>query len=73
MLNQDSQKSFKYQDDLMDQYIKEKLIDQELTKMGDMMTFESFLKVYKCALIWNRVKFSRSKQELIGKRREALK
>ena len=38
-----------------------------------MITFEFFLKVYKTALVWNRVKFQKKKEELISKRRKALK
>jgi hypothetical protein len=65
--------SFKYQDDMMDKYISEHLLDEELTKVADMLSFESFLKVYKCALVWNRVKFLKQKKDLISKRRVALK
>ena len=37
------------------------------------MTYEYFLKVYRAALIWNRVTFEEKKRELIAERREALK
>lgn len=53
--------SFKYQDDMMDKYIQENLIDVELKEVGGLLDFESFLKVYKTALIWNRVKFRKQK------------
>lgn len=65
--------SFKYQDAMMDKYIKEHLIDEPLQQVAGMLSFESFLKVYKCALVWNRVKFQKQKKELVAKRREALK
>ena len=65
--------SFKYQDAMMDKYIKQHLLDEPLQQVGGMLSFDSFLKVYKCALVWNRVKFQKQKKELIAKRREALK
>ena len=59
----------------MDAYVTEHLIDcKTIEKVSSgMMTFEYFLKVYKTAIIWNRVKFQTQKEDLISKRRKALK
>ena len=37
------------------------------------LTFDYFLKVYRTALIWNRITFAEKKAELVAKRREHLK
>ena len=73
MLSQPVKVSFKYQDDLMDAYIKEHLMKAPIEKVGGMITFEYFLKVYKTTIVWNRVKFQKQKDEFIVKRRKALK
>lgn len=65
--------SWNYQNDHMDTYIKEKLLSKELEKVQGILTFESFLRVYRAAIVWNRVKFAKKKKEYISKRREALK
>ena len=65
--------NWKYADDLMDKYIKEHLLSKELDKVGDLLTFESFLKVYRAAIVWNRVKFASKKKDYVSRRREALK
>lgn len=58
----------------MDQYLEDHLEEaaDNFDQVG-MLTFDYFLKVYKTALIWNRVSFAKKKAELIAKRREALK
>ena len=38
-----------------------------------LLTFDFFLKVQRCALIWNRVAFTEKKAQLIAERRDALK
>ena len=65
--------SYKGKLELMDEYIKKNLVEKPLSKCADMLTFDSFLKVYKTALIWNRVKFQKKHKEIVAKRREALK
>jgi hypothetical protein len=69
----DSQKLFD-DDDIFEAYIDENLGDPEQNKdpVG-LLTFDYFLKVYKTALIWNRIKFESIKTKLVKQRREALK
>lgn len=59
--------------DLMQKYLEEHLESSKdnLDQMG-YLTFEYFLKVYKAALVWNRVSFQEKRKELVMKRREAL-
>ena len=58
----------------MDKYLQDNLEDasDHFDQVG-YLTFDYFIKVYKTALIWNRITFAEKKKELIGKRREALK
>lgn len=72
MLSQ-PQFSHSYQDQLMDKFIEKEFEDGDKDKVGDLMSFDYFLKVYKTALVWNRVKFQKRKDELTEKRRKALK
>ena len=62
-------------DDLMYEYIDEHLPEehQEVTDAVGMIKFDFFLKLYKTAIVWNRVKFADRKKELLAKRRKALK
>ena len=57
----------------MYKYIEEELEDprQGRDALG-VITFEYFLKLYKTALIWNRVQFAEKKKLLITQRRKAL-
>jgi len=43
----------------MDKYIEDQLQKGEEAKadVGDLISFEYFLKIYKTAIVWNRVKF----------------
>ena len=61
-------------DEFFDKYIDENLEDPNNNKdeVGHL-TFDYFIKVYKTALIWNRVKFANRKAELVEQRRKALK
>jgi len=69
----DSQKLFD-DDEIFEEYIDENLGDPEENKdPSGLLTFDYFLRVYKTALIWNRIKFQERKTELIKHRREALK
>ena len=69
----DSQKLFD-NDEIFEAYIDENLDDPEKNKdPAGLLTFEYFLKVYKTALIWNRIKFADKKKELTNLRRLALK
>ena len=69
----DSQRLFD-DDEIFEAYIDENLGDPEQNKdPSGLLTFDYFLKVYKTALIWNRIKFEERKTELIKHRREALK
>ena len=53
--------------ELFDAYIDKNLEDPANHKDAvGHLTFEYFLKVYKTALIWNRVKFANKKAELIA-------
>ena len=68
--------SFKYQDDLMTEYVEEHLAsldDKDKSIDGELITFTYFLKIYKAALVWNRVKFAKKKGDLVKQRRKALK
>ena len=59
----------------MDKYIQDNLILKDMSKIKDdkgLLTFEYFLKGYKTALIWSRVKFADKKKKLVQKRRMAL-
>ena len=58
----------------MDKYLQENLEDasDHFDQVG-YLTFDYFIKVYKTALIWNRITFGEKKAELMIKRREALK
>ena len=69
----DSQKLF--DDDLVfDAYIEENLEEPDNHKEpSGMLTFDYFIKVYKTALIWNRIKFADKKKEMLKHRRNALK
>ena len=42
---------------LMDEYIEENLEQKENRDATGLLTLEFFLKIYKGALIWNRVNF----------------
>ena len=57
----------------MYKYIEDNLEDprQGRDALG-VITFEYFLKLYKTALIWNRVQFAEKKKLLITQRRKAL-
>lgn len=69
----DSQKLFD-DDEIFEAYIDENLEDPEQNMdAAGLLTFDYFLKVYKTALIWNRIKFHERKTELTKHRREALK
>ena len=69
----DSQRLFD-DDEIFEAYIDGNLGDPEQNKdPSGLLTFDYFLKVYKTALIWNRIKFEERKTELIKHRREALK
>jgi len=60
----------------MDKYIQDNLIQKDMTKIKDdkgFLTFEYFLKGYKTALIWSRVKFTEKKKKLVHERRIALR
>ena len=52
--------------DIMDKYMEDNLEDasDNLDQVG-YLTFDYFLKVYKTALIWNRITFAKKKTELI--------
>ena len=53
----DSQKLFD-DDEIFEEYIDENLGDPEENKdPSGLLTFDYFLRVYKTALIWNRIKF----------------
>jgi hypothetical protein len=41
----------------MDEYIEENLEQKDVRDAAGLITFEFFLKIYKGALIWNRVNF----------------
>jgi len=58
----------------MDKYLEDHLEEasQHVDQVG-YLTFDYFLKVYRTALIWNRITFAKKKAELIAKRRDALK
>lgn len=60
--------------EIMDKYLQDNLDDasDHFDQVG-YLTFDYFIKVYKTALIWNRITFAEKKKELIVKRREALK
>ena len=62
-------------DDLMFEYVDEHLAEDvnEITDAVGMIKFDYFLKLYKTAIVWNRVKFAESKKEMLQKRRAALK
>ena len=57
----------------------EAYIDKHLEDPSDhrddvgLLTFDYFLKIYRTAMVWNRVKFEEKKKEQIKERREALK
>lgn len=60
---------WKYKDELMDQYIKEKFVNVQFNKEKDstgLLQFESFLKIYRATLIWTRVKFTRKQDEFLA-------
>lgn len=59
----------------MDAYIEKHLIncEERNADVGDLISFEYFLKVYHTAIVWNRVKFEKQKKDLIAKRRQAMK
>jgi len=54
----------------MDKYLQENLDDasDHFDQVG-YLTFDYFIKVYKTALIWNRITFGEKKAELMAKRR----
>ena len=58
----------------MDKYLQDNLepAAEYFDGVGQLV-FDYFLKVYKTALIWNRITFAEKKAELMAKRREALK
>lgn len=60
--------------DIMDKYLEDNLevADGHRDQVG-YLTFDYFLKVYKTALIWNRITFKDKKAELVAKRRQHLK
>jgi hypothetical protein len=58
-------------DELMFEYIDEHL-PESLDEMRDavgMIKFDYFLKLYKSAIVWNRVKFAEKKKEMLARRR----
>mmetsp|Transcript_39507 Transcript_39507/g.60307 ORF Transcript_39507/g.60307 Transcript_39507/m.60307 type:complete len:150 (-) Transcript_39507:427-876(-) len=60
-------------DELFDEYIQKHLESpQDHTDQAGLLSFDYFLKVYKTALVWNRVKFAEKKVELVAMRRKAL-
>jgi hypothetical protein len=69
----DSQRLFD-DDEIFEAYVEEHLGNPEDNKdPSGLLTFEYFLKVYKTALIWNRIKFAERKEELTKLRRSSLK
>jgi hypothetical protein len=44
-------------DALMDEYIEENLEQKDVRDATGLITFEYFLKIYKAALVWNRINF----------------
>jgi hypothetical protein len=58
----------------MDAYLEKHLGDPKphIDQFG-LLSFDYFLKIYKSALIWNRISFAAKKIELVAERREALK
>jgi len=59
-------------DALMDEYIEENLEEKNVRDATGLITFEYFLKIYKGALVWNRINFQETKNAIILKRRKAL-
>jgi len=62
--------------DIMDKYIEDHLMQDDMSQCKDQfgyLTYEYYLKVFKAALIWNRITFADKKKELAKERREALK
>lgn len=59
-------------DALMDEYIEEHLEQKNVRDASGLITFEYFLKIYKAALVWNRIQFKETKDAIILKRRKAL-
>lgn len=60
---------------LMEKYIKENLILDDMSTIKDdkgVVTLEYFLKSYKTAVIWGRVKFAEERAKMIHDRRLAL-
>ena len=60
--------------EIMDKYLENNLeaASDHLDQVG-YLTFDYFLKVYRTALIWNRITFAAKKAELVAERRVALK
>jgi hypothetical protein len=58
----------------MDAYLEKHLSDPKphIDQFG-LLSFDYFLKIYKTALIWNKITFADKKKELVAERREALK
>lgn len=57
----------------MYKYIEDNLDDPRDNKDAvGVITFEYFLKLYKTALIWNRVQFAERRKQFIANRRKAL-
>ncbi len=69
---QNSQK-LSEKDELFEEYVNKHLESpQDHMDQTGQLNFDYFIKVYKTALIWNRVKFAEKKVELIAMRRKAL-
>jgi len=62
--------------EIMDKYIEDHLIVEDMSTCKDQfgyLVYEYYLKVFKAALIWNRITFAEKKKELVAERRAALK
>ena len=66
------QEGYSSVDTLMYKYIEDNLDAPDNHRSVGVISFEYFLKLYKTALIWNRVQFAERKQLIITQRRKAL-
>ena len=53
--------------DYVDEHLPEDI--NEIKDSVGMIKFDYFLRLYKTAIVWNRVKFAERKKELLEKRR----
>jgi len=61
---------------MFDKYLKDHLMMEDMSTVKDkegLLTFDFFLKGYKTALIWSRIKFVERKKNMIWDRRLAYK